>query len=178
MRILRRIRRLRRRRTAALDLTIREGGHPLSQPVPRNEDTGSRMLPMNAQRFNDITIGTPVIVYSFGIHYGRIAGKRRPSPFRGARSPPTTGSRSPSPLPMAQRVSGTAPTQTSKSTPAPQTADATMPSLALLIMSAESRRHSSAPAATASCRASAMPASLTAGRPAATPTGRRSSAES
>jgi hypothetical protein len=31
---------------------------------------------MNAQQFNDITIGTPVIVYSFGIHYGRIAGKR------------------------------------------------------------------------------------------------------
>ncbi len=31
---------------------------------------------MSAQQFNDITIGTPVIVYSFGIHYGRIAGKR------------------------------------------------------------------------------------------------------
>ena len=31
---------------------------------------------MNAQQFNDITIGTPVIVYSFGVHYGRIAGKR------------------------------------------------------------------------------------------------------
>jgi hypothetical protein len=31
---------------------------------------------MNAQQFNDITIGTPVIVYSFGVHHGRIAGKR------------------------------------------------------------------------------------------------------
>jgi hypothetical protein len=31
---------------------------------------------MNAQQFNDVTIGTPVVVYSFGIHYGRIAGKR------------------------------------------------------------------------------------------------------
>jgi hypothetical protein len=31
---------------------------------------------MNAQQFNDIAIGTPVIVYSFGIHYARIAGKR------------------------------------------------------------------------------------------------------
>jgi hypothetical protein len=31
---------------------------------------------MNAQQFNDITIGTPVIVHSFGTHYGRIAGKR------------------------------------------------------------------------------------------------------
>jgi hypothetical protein len=34
------------------------------------------MLSMNAQQFNDIMIGTPVIVYSFGVHYGRIAGKR------------------------------------------------------------------------------------------------------
>jgi hypothetical protein len=31
---------------------------------------------MNAQQFNAITIGTPVIVYSFGVHYGRIASKR------------------------------------------------------------------------------------------------------
>jgi hypothetical protein len=31
---------------------------------------------MNAQRFKDIAIGTPVIVYSFGTHYGRIASKR------------------------------------------------------------------------------------------------------
>lgn len=31
---------------------------------------------MNAKQFDVIAIGTPVIVYSFGIHYGRIAGKR------------------------------------------------------------------------------------------------------
>jgi hypothetical protein len=31
---------------------------------------------MDIQQFNDITIGTPVIVYSFGTHYGRVAGKR------------------------------------------------------------------------------------------------------
>jgi hypothetical protein len=31
---------------------------------------------MNARQFNDIAVGTPVIVYSFGTHYGRIAGKR------------------------------------------------------------------------------------------------------
>ena len=31
---------------------------------------------MNIQQFADITIGTPVIVYSFGIHYGRVTGKK------------------------------------------------------------------------------------------------------
>jgi hypothetical protein len=31
---------------------------------------------MNARQFNDIAVGAPVIVYSFGTHYGRIAGKR------------------------------------------------------------------------------------------------------
>jgi hypothetical protein len=31
---------------------------------------------VDIQRFKDIAIGTPVIVYSFGTHYGRVAGKR------------------------------------------------------------------------------------------------------
>jgi hypothetical protein len=30
---------------------------------------------MDAQQFSDIAIGTPVTVYSFGIHHGRVAGK-------------------------------------------------------------------------------------------------------
>jgi hypothetical protein len=30
---------------------------------------------MDAQQFNDIAIDTPVTVYSFGIHHGRVAGK-------------------------------------------------------------------------------------------------------
>ena len=31
---------------------------------------------MDIQQFNDIAIGTRVIVYSFGTHYGRVAGKQ------------------------------------------------------------------------------------------------------
>ena len=31
---------------------------------------------MDIQQFKDIAIGTPVVVYSFGTHYGRIAGIR------------------------------------------------------------------------------------------------------
>jgi len=31
---------------------------------------------VDAQQFEDISIGTPVIVYSFGTHYGRVAGKQ------------------------------------------------------------------------------------------------------
>jgi hypothetical protein len=31
---------------------------------------------VDIQQFKDIAIGTPVIVYSFGTHYGRVAGKR------------------------------------------------------------------------------------------------------
>jgi hypothetical protein len=31
---------------------------------------------VDIQQFKDITIGTPVIVYSFGTHYGRVTGKQ------------------------------------------------------------------------------------------------------
>jgi hypothetical protein len=55
---------------------MHEGGHPSSRHLPRDADTSIKDAPMNAQQFNDITIGTPVIVHSFGVHYGRIAGKR------------------------------------------------------------------------------------------------------
>jgi hypothetical protein len=132
---------------------------------------------MNAQQFNDIAIGTPVIVYSFGIHYGRIAGKRPTVTIQGRTFTADDW----------LKVAITAPDGTTREwNGIYQDVEINAGATDGRCHNAEpgtfnhecgSRRHSSAPAATASCPAFANPASPRAGKPATTRTGRRSSAE-
>jgi hypothetical protein len=132
---------------------------------------------MDAKQFDDIAIGTPAIVYSFGIHYGRIAGKRPTVTIQGrtftandwlkvAIAAPDGTTREWNGIYQDVEINtGATDGRCHNAEPAP------------LTTSAESRRHSSAPAATASCPASAKPASPMAGKPATTRTGRGSIAE-
>ena len=132
---------------------------------------------MNAQQFNDITIGTPVIVYSFGVHYGRIAGKRPAVTIQGRTFTADDWLKVAIAAPDGTTREWNGIYQDVEINISATDGRCHNADLAPSTMSAESRRYSSAPAATASCPASAKPASPRSGKPTTTRTGRRSSAE-